>query len=153
MNALRTDRKTLLIGIGNSGRSDDALGWKFADEFSHLDSLFDIEYRYQLQIEDAELVSHYENVIFADASRELSEEGFSFQQCLPKQTTSFTSHKLSPGSILWLSRELFNSSPHAAVLAIEGSEWELRQGISDYANRNLSKAVNYFRQALEGEKK
>ena len=65
MNESGTDRKTLLIGIGNSGRSDDALGWKFVDEFADYDYLFDLEYRYQLQIEDSELVSRYKKVIFA----------------------------------------------------------------------------------------
>ena len=70
MNDINQTKKTLLIGIGNYGRADDALGWKFIDEFSDRDDLYDFEYRYQLQIEDAELVTKYEKVIFVDASHQ-----------------------------------------------------------------------------------
>ena len=43
MNDINPTKKILLIGIGNAGRGDDALGWKFVDEFSHLTDLFDFE--------------------------------------------------------------------------------------------------------------
>ncbi|RLD75788.1 MAG: Ni/Fe hydrogenase, partial [Bacteroidetes bacterium] len=60
--------KTIVFGIGNIGRQDDGLGWLFLDhlkekQFNHLD----LEYRYQLQIEDAELICNYDTVIFVDA--------------------------------------------------------------------------------------
>ena len=51
MNVLKADKKILLLGIGNNGRSDDALGWKFVEEFTSRQELFDVEYRYQLQVE------------------------------------------------------------------------------------------------------
>ena len=44
MNALNPTRKTLLIGMGNSGRADDGLGWKFADEYASANFL-DVEYQ------------------------------------------------------------------------------------------------------------
>ncbi|HPW63523.1 MAG TPA: hypothetical protein PLJ13_14595, partial [Cyclobacteriaceae bacterium] len=59
MSELKTDSRILMIGIGNNGRSDDALGWNFVDEFSNREDLFDIEHRYQLQIEDALLITEY----------------------------------------------------------------------------------------------
>jgi Ni,Fe-hydrogenase maturation factor len=62
--------RTLLIGIGNSGRADDGLGWAFLDEVEKtLPKNYDLEYRYQLQVEDAELISHYNTVFFIDAHK------------------------------------------------------------------------------------
>ena len=58
--------KTLLFGIGNSGRSDDGLGWEFLDKIKpNFPIDFDMEYRYQLQIEDAELAKQYQRVMFS----------------------------------------------------------------------------------------
>jgi hydrogenase maturation protease len=148
MNESGTDRKTLLIGIGNSGRSDDALGWKFMDEFGEYDHLFDFEYRYQLQIEDAELVSRYQKVIFVDASYMFLDNGFSFERCTPAPLTSFTSHELSPECIIWLAQDLYNASPEAFVLAIRGTEWGLHLGLSPDAHENFSRAAEFFRDYL-----
>lgn len=144
MNDINQIKKILLIGIGNYGRSDDALGWKFIDEFSDLTDLFDFEYRYQLQIEDAELVSKYDQVIFVDASHQPIEHGFNFYTCRPVPTSTFTTHQLSPETILWLTEELFNVKPKGMVMAIEGTYWELHHGLSSQANENYRKAIAFF---------
>ena len=44
----------LIIGIGNSSRGDDGLGWAFLDTISQMQPLpGQLEYRYQLVVEDA----------------------------------------------------------------------------------------------------
>ncbi len=145
MNDLSQIKKTLLIGIGNNGRSDDALGWKFLDEFSGREDLYDFEYRYQLQIEDSELVSRYETVIFVDASHEKLEKGFSFYTCLPAPTSAFTTHQLAPETVLWLTGELFDAPPKGYVMAISGIEWKLHFGLSNQAKKNFKNAIAYFK--------
>lgn len=145
MNDTNPTKKTLLIGIGNYGRADDALGWKFIDEFSGLSDLFDFEYRYQLQIEDAELVSRYKKVIFVDASHEKMEKGFSFYPCIPAPTSAFTTHQLNPETVLWLAGELFHAPPEGYVMAIAGIQWQLHFGLSNQAKRNFNNAVAYFK--------
>ena len=58
----------LLIGIGNSGRSDDGLGWAFVETMAQNEAFTgDTLLRYQLQIEDAAQISEYKQVIFVDA--------------------------------------------------------------------------------------
>lgn len=143
MNALKIN-KTLLIGIGNYGRSDDALGWKFIDTFASHDDMFDFEYRYQLQIEDAELISQYDQVIFVDASQKKYADGFSFEQCVPSSSSSFTTHELKPEAVLWLTWDLFGKKPEAYVMAISGKQWKLHHGLSTEAENNFNKAVSYF---------
>jgi len=144
MNALRTD-KILMIGIGNNGRSDDALGWKFVDEFSNQTDIFDIDYRYQLQIEDALLITEYKKVIFVDASHKQYDEGFSFYKCIPARSEAFTTHKLEPETVLWLTNDLFNQVPEVYVMAISGIQWELHHGLSNTAQQNFDKAIANFK--------
>jgi hydrogenase maturation protease len=145
MSELKMDRRILLIGIGNNGRSDDALGWRFVDEFSNREDLFDIEHRYQLQIEDALLITEYKKVIFVDASHKEYENGFSFYKCIPARTEAFTTHKLEPETVLWLANDLFNQSPEVYMLAISGVDWELHQGITSTAQNNFTQAISFFK--------
>lgn len=132
----------LLIGIGNSGRRDDGLGWQFAEEASLLiPEGIDYEFRYQLQIEDAMLVSRYKTVIFADATYENTDEGFSIRKCLPASHYFYSSHVQSPETILYLCDEIYRKKPQAFTIAITGYEWELKSGISNKATDNLEKAL------------
>lgn len=139
----------LLIGIGNSGRSDDGLGWAFLDRIQH-EARFpgDIEYRYQLQVEDAELISRTEHVIFVDSYRGELSDGFQFEPCHASRDTEFTSHVLPPGAILHLCSELYGKSPRADQLLIQGSSWELRTGLSAEAKTRLDRALTFFRTEL-----
>ena len=146
MNGLNPDHKTILIGIGNDGRGDDALGWLFADQFAG-DSSFDVAYRYQLQIEDAELIGHYDCVVFADASLQEIETGCCFQKCQPAASLHFSTHRIDPSTILWLAKEIYQASTTGYVMAIQGYEWNLQQGLSARAAQNLEKAITHFHKA------
>lgn len=137
--------KTVVIGIGNIGRQDDGLGWLFidylkAEGFNHLD----LEYRYQLQIEDAQLISQYETVIFVDATKEKMEAGFSLRVSKPSNKYGFSSHELMPETILFLAGKLYNKTPKAYVFCIKGYQWGLKIGLSKKAKLNLKKAKKYF---------
>lgn len=139
MNGLNPEHKTILIGIGNDGRGDDALGWLFANRFSDNNGL-EVAYRYQLQIEDAALISQFDCVVFVDASLQEIASGFSFQECLPMASVHFSTHRLEPATVLWLAREVYQAAPLGYVLAIQGYEWGLGQGLSVAAAQNLEKA-------------
>lgn len=145
MKYTETDRKILLVGIGNGGRGDDGLGWKFADNTARKYAAgIDVEYRYQLQVEDAALIGEYDLVIFADASYEQFQHGYMLIPCPPDQQASFTSHALAPGAIVYLANQLFNRYPVVWLMAITGSEWELGAPISEDAERNLTAALQFF---------
>src|SRR6478736_6461247 len=102
-------KKILIIGVGNSGRGDDGLGWKLAEKAEELfHDVCDVEYRYQLQVEESELISRYDVVIFADATHELLENGFEFRRCQPAREYFFSSHVQSPEAILYLTDVVFD---------------------------------------------
>jgi hydrogenase maturation protease len=142
------DKRTLIIGIGNSSRGDDGLGWKFLDDVATREGI-DLEYRYQLQVEDAALISGYDVVIFVDAMARPLSGGFLFAPCVPEQSASFTTHRLAPGSVLWLCRELFQVMPNAYVMAIEGKQFELGQPLSEEAQGNLAHAKEHWKGRLK----
>jgi hydrogenase maturation protease len=142
---LKTDQKILLIGIGNNCRGDDGLGWKFVElvESMGLDFI-DHEYRYQLQVEDAALISEYDVVYFVDASYEKMDKGFELRPCIACDEEQVSSHAQSPGAILKLANDLYKKFPEAYVLAIGGESWELETSLSEAAERNLVDATSFF---------
>ncbi|MBK8517822.1 MAG: hydrogenase maturation protease [Saprospiraceae bacterium] len=146
MKELKTETYPfLIIGIGNTGRGDDGLGWQF---ISWIKKLFEIqvdyEYRYQLQIEDSELVSRYNQVLFVDASHSDLKNGYELKQCNPVNHYFFSSHAQSPETILYLTECLYGVKPKAFSLAISGYCWELKTIISTPAKKNLDAAIQYF---------
>lgn len=135
----------IVLGIGNNGRQDDGLGWMFLDFLEEQNSDIDTEYRYQLQIEDADLISNYKTVIFVDATKEETEEGFYLEPCHPSEKYSFSTHALAPETVLYLSDKLYDHNPDASVFAIQGYDWELMIGLSEKGTINLDKAIKYFK--------
>lgn len=135
-----------MIGIGNSGRSDDGLGWAFVDRIRK-EAVFDgqIEYRYQLQVEDAALISEFERVIFVDSHQGELPDGFQLTRCEPLREFAFTTHVLPPGAVLSLCRDLYGKTPHADVMMIQGTSWDLQIGMSAEAERRLEAALESFR--------
>jgi len=136
---------TLLVGIGNSGRSDDGLGWAFLDRVQR-ETVFGgrVEYRYQLQVEDAALISDADHVIFIDSYRGELPNGFQLTRCEPSGEFAFTSHVLAPETVLFLCRDLYGKAPRADVLMIQGSSWDLRIGMSAEAQRHLENALRFL---------
>ncbi|MGB5624392.1 MAG: hydrogenase maturation protease [Woeseiaceae bacterium] len=144
--------ETLLIGIGNSGRSDDGLGWAFLDRIQQ-QATFDgqVEYRYQLQVEDAALISDAEHVIFIDSYRGELLDGFQLTRCEPLSEFAFTTHVLPPGAVLSLCLDLYGRVPRADALMIQGTCWDLRIGISPEAERRLENALQFFERYWQGK--
>jgi hydrogenase maturation protease len=127
-------------------RGDDGLGWKFADLIKEdALNLFDIEYRYQLQIEDTVHISKYDIVIFADASHAVLKGGFEIKPCKAASHYFFSSHMQSPETILYLANELYNKFPEAYTIAISGYYWELKTSLSKTAEKNLRSAFSFFK--------
>lgn len=140
----------LLIGIGNAGRRDDGLGWAFIDFWEpRLLEGWDCEYRYQLQVEDAQLIATYDRVYFVDADRRMHSEGFLFTEVFPEMENSFTSHELTPSTVMHLCQEIYNQKPEAYLLGISGVEFELENGLSETALENLSEAIAFFESEVQ----
>lgn len=136
---------TLIIGIGNNTRQDDGLGWGFLDKLVKIGYNEDnLLYKYQLMVEDAELIAEYKNVIFIDASKEHSKEGFKLEHIFPAKQVSFSTHAVPPNQILNLCETIYNKKPNASILKIDGYQWDIEIGLTSNAEKNLNNALEYF---------
>ena len=134
----------LVLGIGNSGRGDDGLGWAFLDRVQGQPGFAaQVEYRYQLQVEDAQLASRFERVVFVDASRTELSGGFDWAPCTARAGAEFTTHALAPSAVLHYCAELYGAAPRAELLAVQGYRWELHNGLSTRAAANLEAALEF----------
>ncbi|MGD1110666.1 MAG: hydrogenase maturation protease [Mycobacterium sp.] len=137
---------SLIYGIGNSGRQDDGLGWAFIDRLEQIRPLPGAQLRrtYQLNLEDADLISRYARVLFVDATKDPAVESFAVSRPEPKLDFSFTSHAISVPSILATTQQCFEHVPDAYLLAIRGYEWELQEGLTSPAQHNLSHSLEFL---------
>jgi hydrogenase maturation protease len=136
--------RTLVYGYGNPGRQDDGLGVELARRVE--DAGFPgvaCDSNYQLNVEDALEIAGYDAVIFADASVSATEP-FAFIRLEPAHEISFTTHAMSPGSVLALCEDLYGKKPAAFVLGIRGYSWEQREGLTVQAVSNLEKAFDFL---------
>jgi hydrogenase maturation protease len=134
---------SLVYGIGNVGRQDDGLGWAFVDWLQARDlcRTADVRKHYQLQLEDADLISRVDRVLFVDATKDPSVRSFGLSRPQPRMDLSFSSHAISVPAILAACQECFGRLPEVHVLAIRGYEWELSVGLTHRAQDNLDEAT------------
>lgn len=145
MKSTKTDRAhILIIGVGNVSRGDDAMGWNFVSDLQKCYD-FDFEYRYQLQVEDSELICHYEKIVIIDASHDDLPEGYEIKICQPAPHYYFSSHAQKADTILYITNEVYGVYPELYTLGISGYQWELDAKTTDKAQQNFEKALNYFK--------
>jgi hydrogenase maturation protease len=107
-----------------------------------------LEFRYQLNIEDAYTLKDCDAVVFADATAEGGNEP-ALVEIGPSAGIAFTSHEMSPASVLALCHELFGRAPRAYLLAVRGYDWEMGEGLSERARANLARATKVLRRFLK----
>jgi hydrogenase maturation protease len=150
--------KTLLIGIGNPGRQDDGLGPALVERLAGsrppersvvqiAGGTADTFWAYQLNIEDAHLLRDYEVVVFTDACLE-GDGPAAMGPIEPAAAIAFTTHEMSPASVLALGEELYGETPRAFLLAIRGYAWEMEEGLTAESVPNLDLAESLLREFL-----
>lgn len=134
---------SLIYGIGNVGRQDDGLGWAFVDllETSGICPNAEKYRNYQLQLEDADLLSRMQRVLFVDATKDTNVTSFEIQRPAPMLDYTFTSHALSIPAVLATCQQCFDHLPDVYVLAIRGYEFDLQIGLTPRAQQNLDEAT------------
>ena len=145
-------KDTLLIAIGNSARSDDGLGWAFLEELKKQDTFIgETSACYQLQIEDAEMISNYSQIVFVDACERGDSDGLGWEETVALNDFTFTTHALTPAAVLFLCNDLYQKFPKAYTLKIKGEDWALKIGMSDLAKINLAKAIEFFEELITSD--
>jgi hydrogenase maturation protease len=145
--------KILVYAYGNPGRQDDALGPEF---ISHIEnwiienniSGISTDCNYQLNIEDAEIISHYDLVLFVDASQENIQDYILTRVTPSESQIEFTMHAVSAAFVLDMCNKLYAKNPPTYLLHIKGFEWELEEGLTENAQLNLAKSLAFIKPML-----
>lgn len=145
----KSDPSVLVIGYGNPGRGDDGMGPALVLALEKLDfEGVTLDADYQLKVEDSELISRYNVVVFADAAME-GREPFSFYRISPKANPGFTTHNLNPEGLLALTEEVFKATPRGYILGIRGYTFdEFSESLSGKGRENLQAALRFIAPVL-----
>ncbi|NBC84037.1 MAG: hydrogenase maturation protease [Bacteroidetes bacterium] len=150
---METTKKILIYGYGNPGRQDDGLGnamiqlldgWLFEFPMPHVQ----LDSNYQLNIEDATELKGKVLVIFVDASVNENVKQFELIPVQPTAKAEFTMHATSPGYILHLCEQMFNSHPETWLMQIKGLSWEMKEELTEQAKDNLQEAFEYLKDMI-----
>lgn len=140
---------TLVFAWGNPARGDDALGPMLVEAIEAM-ALPDVECLtdFQLQVEHALDLQGRRRVLFVDASM-ASSAPFELVPLAPARDDSFSSHAVSPASVLQVYCDVLGGVPPPALqLAIRGRSWELGEAPSSEALFNLQAALAWARDWL-----
>lgn len=144
-------KKTLIYGYGNPGRQDDGLGARFTELFEKWTQSEKIEHivvdcNYQLNIEDAAVISEYDTVIFVDASVVEDVENFRLEPVTPDNASiEFTMHAVSVGYVVDLCGKIYGNTPESFVLHIKGYEFDFIEELTPQAAENMLAAFDYMK--------
>jgi hydrogenase maturation protease len=145
----------LVFGWGNPSRGDDALGPLFVERLrarageqaaGRIEFLDD----FQLQVEHALDLEGRERVLFVDASLDCAAP-FEASALQPARDASFTTHAVSPASVMHVYRELHRTDPPpCTLLAIRAERFELGEPPGAAALGHLDAALEWGVRWLAG---
>lgn len=154
MNQLAGQAAILIFAYGNPSRGDDALGSAILELLDkHERDIdknkdFDLLVDFQLQIEHALDLAQREVVLFIDASVSCTPP-YAFQQLQAQRDDSYTTHAMSPVSVLAVYQQIHQQPPPPSyLLTIRGYEFALGQEMSQLAKSNLQQGFELIKKLL-----
>jgi hydrogenase maturation protease len=141
LNLLFTNlgKMILVIGYGNTLRSDDGIGQIVAMEVEkwHLPQVRS-HYTPQLTPELAEKIAEFATVIFVDACLEGNQVELKALKICHNHNWG---HFMDPESLLYLTKFLYQKTPQAWLITIPAKNLNLGENLSDSAQKGLTQAL------------
>jgi hydrogenase maturation protease len=129
--------RALIIGYGNSLRTDDGFGWHAAQKLATCLCNSDAEVlaQHQLTPEMAETASHFQLVIFIDAAADLPPGELRCERIArggngAQADASSFSHFLTPASLLALTAKLYAKFPDSYYISVGAESFAEGESIS-----------------------
>ncbi len=141
----------LVFGWGNLSRGDDALGPMLVERLRAeyaLDTRVECLDDYQLQVEHALDLLGRRRVLFIDASLTCGAP-FEVTQLQARRDASFSTHAMSPQSVMQVFLDLHGTAPPpCTLLAVRGASFELGDPPCADALANMGAALAWARSWL-----
>jgi hydrogenase maturation protease len=136
--------ETLVIGIGSTLRTDDAVGQLAAlgVEGWNLPNVRALAV-VQLTPELASPISQAKRVVFIDARVTQPDDPVEVIRVEPldESTTASVGHSSEPRSLLSLARDVFGTCPPAWLISIPAADFSVGEGLSTTAEAGLAEAL------------
>ncbi len=135
----------LVIGYGNTLRSDDGVGVRVTEavEALKLPGVRTLICQ-QLSPEHAEMISQAARVVFVDAAVD-APTIVHLRELAPGETTQLMAHAADPRTMLALARDIFGHAPQAWWLTIPVVNLEFGEELSPEAKRGFVEAIEKIR--------
>lgn len=148
-------KPVLLFAYGNKSRGDDALAPLLLDSIKQqgitqtaghpIKFLTD----YQIQVEHVMDLQGCERILIIDAHKSL-DQAYKFYPVLQRAESLYTTHGMSPQTLLHTYVQVFQrKAPMTSMMAIQGSSFELGEGLSYLAQLNLRLATEFIKTILQ----
>lgn len=146
--------KILVVGIGNPIRRDDGIGpyciSLLQADVSQRNKLVDYLVVHQLDVTQCEIFAGYGLILFIDADAVTSTEPFRVEQITAgSMPRAFTSHIGSIPDIMSLTASLYGVTPRAWLVAVQGVDFEVGEGLSPAASDNAGLAAAEVSRLIE----
>jgi hydrogenase maturation protease len=143
--------KYLVIGYGNTLRSDDGAGFWVAEKVGewNLENVRSLAV-HQLTPELAEDIANADTVIFVDALP-ITEETpgeVKIEALTPERITDSFAHSINPRSLLFLTQAIYNKIPSAYWILIPAVNWEFSENLSAIAEAGVNVALEKIQQLI-----
>jgi hydrogenase maturation protease len=139
----------LVIGYGNTLRSDDGVGPKVADAVAalNLPGVKSLS-RALLAPELADPIAQAERVVLVDAAVDAPRE-VQLRPLSPAMSSQIMAHAADPATMLALARDVFGRAPQAWLLTIPAENMGIGELLSPLAQRGFSQALELIRDLAE----
>lgn len=129
--------KRLLVAFGNELRGDDGAAWELARRIQARgwETLCVV----QLTPELADPISHFQQVVFADATHEPGPLGWF--RLSEKVSRGWPIHSGGPEELLGLCRKLYDRVPEAWMLTLPGEDFGYRLGLSEFSLQSVQEGL------------
>jgi hydrogenase maturation protease len=151
-----TDAGVLVVGYGNSLRSDDGVGWHAAELLATDPRLAGARVlaRHQLTPELAEDVSRASLVVLVDASAEGDPGSVSVREIRPRPATPTSwSHHLDPQTLAGLAEALYGAVPPMVLVSVAAGSLTEGDRLSSTLAQALPEVVEVVAGVVTGEQR
>lgn len=146
MRMVQSGAPIVVLACGNPSRGDDALGPLLLGRLDTwlteegLAGQFELIEDFQFQIEHALDLEGRAAALFIDAGQDTSGP-YTLQPAVADDTPGHSTHAISPAAVLAVYRRIVGGEPPpASVLCVRGEAYELGEGLSASATKNLEAA-------------
>lgn len=144
------ERRVLVVGYGNTVRSDDGIGWRAAEALlkSGVPSAATVLTLHQLDAELAGEAAAADVVLFVDAARDGEPGEVRWSRVAAEPSSVLFSHQLSPSALMAIVRTLYPGSPEAFEVTMTGVSFEVGENLSPVCEAALPHLVEVLAELI-----